>query len=341
MKSLAFDDVLILPKFSMIESRSLVNLNNTLHDLNLTLPIISSNMDTVTESSMAKTLAKSGAVGALHRFTSVENNVQMFQASECNPIVSIGVGEDEFKRAVALVEAGATKVLIDVAHGASIQTVKQYDRLRVTYPSLFIIVGNFATYESYGQFLSHSTSGFPPDALKIGIGGGSRCQTRIVTGAGLPTLASLLDFRAKTKVKLIADGGIKNSGDIAKALAAGADYVMLGSLLSGTYETPGEIITQREEGNGTLSSVKVYRGSASRESYEAQGKTADHRTPEGETTLVSYKGSVVDVLKTLEGGLRSALSYVGANGLQEFKEKAQLVEVSTSAHLESKPHSKG
>jgi len=341
MRSLAFDDVLILPKFSSIQSRADVSLVNTLHDLNLGVPIISSNMDTITEVNMAKALNKVGAAGALHRFTSIENNVEMFKASECNPIVSIGVGDKEFERAKALIEAGATKVLIDVAHGASIQTVQQYDRLRVAYPSLFIIVGNFATYESFTAFMSHSTSGFPPDALKLGLGGGGLCSTRVVTGCGLPTLATLLDFRAKTKIKLTADGGIKNSGDIAKALAAGADYVMLGSLLAGTYETPGELLSRQEEGSGSSESYKIYRGSASKESYEAQGKTATHRAPEGESTKVAYKGLVGNVIQNLEGGLRSALSYVGATNLTEFKEKAQLVEISTSAHLESKPHTKG
>lgn len=346
---LQFNDVLIEPKFSLIRSRAEVSLKQKFLGLELTTPIISSNMDTVTEEKMASTIGLYGGVGALHRFNDIERNVDMYetavsmmtntntqnQSETLNfPIVSVGVGLEEFKRAITLAEVGAKRFLIDVAHGASIQTVEMYDKLRNHLPdNSYIIVGNFATAESVKEFLKYAKSKRKPDAIKIGIGGGSACTTRVVTGCGSPTLASIIDC-AKLGISVIADGGHKNSGDIAKALAAGATVVMLGNLLSATEETPAQSFIE----NGKV--CKEYRGSASLRSYEAQKKTAKHRTPEGEHMVHELKGSVVQVLDELNAGLLSSLSYVGAFNLTDFRKNAKLVQVSTHGSNENKAHGK-
>ena len=368
---LSFDDTLILPRFSDIRSRSEVDISTNLCGMNLKLPVISSNMDTITGSGMAAAMALEGAIGALHRFNSIEENIQEFLKTQdiigcapdyytdyphvSKPIVSFGIGDQELKRAVALFENGASVFLLDVAHGAAIHVVEQYEKLREKVGgNAAIIVGNFATARDIESFVYRLKTKVKPDAYKIGIGGGSMCTTRIVTGCGLPTLGSIIDC-ATLGVPLIADGGIRTSGDIAKALAAGATAVMLGSMLSGTEETPGKIIAfevKNQYGSNYMNYHhdykqapiglwhKEYRGSASLESYKVQNKVAPHRAPEGERTLVKYKGPVKDILRNISGGLKSAFSYVGANNLIEFKENATLVRVTSNGAAESKAHGK-
>jgi IMP dehydrogenase len=366
---LSFDDVLILPKFSEIRSRKEVDISTRLAGMKLQVPVISSNMDTITEARMATEVALQGGVGALHRFMSIEENIEQFLKTEEDvengsnydfsqvkkPIVSFGVGEDEILRAKVLFDTGAKVFLLDVAHGASIHVVEQYEKLReYVGGNASIIVGNFATARDIESFVYRLKTKMKPDAYKIGIGGGSMCTTRVVTGCGLPTLGSIIDC-ATLGVPLIADGGMRTSGDIAKALAAGATAVMLGSMLSGTEETPGEIIafeTKNYNGSSYLNYYskheeapqalwhKKYRGSASLDSYKVQNKIANHRAPEGEATLVKYKGSVKNVMQTISGGLRSAFSYVGSKDYSEFKENATLVRVTTNGAAESKAHGK-
>lgn len=716
-KAISFDDVLIVPKFSEIKSRAEVDMSFLFLGDKYDLPVISSNMDTVTEYQMARAMDSNGAMACLHRFMSIEDNVIQFQESPYNVFVSVGVGAEELKRAITLYESGARKFVIDVAHGAAQHVVEQYDELRTNFPDAQIVVGNFATKESILAFNERVQSGSLPDAYKVGVGGGcfaagtrvlmsngtykdiekiqlgdrvinkngipvsvigvkfsgikkvvryksnthfnmtfvtpehlhwvgdysttkdinsyskrkvldkltkageskykwsridstkntnlllpknikyelpetfdiklsdffearrgmnglidtdisiqptydlgyivgtflgdgnsnitksnrngrkntsaitqwyfgkdemdvaeklsialrsvfnvnakikftkkgniihvlvrnnflsrffnqfgkktekhlpikylcsnmnylkgiydglldsdghyasdgrdsltntstslielfmllsklingyypsvqrrsprigglsncnienckpnfiartlktpdnqltkdyqivpnhkvdeidlflptydievdcethsfiannvivhnSMCTTRVVTGCGLPTLHSIIDCRKIPNITIIADGGIKNSGDIAKALAAGADAVMLGSMLSGTTEAPGDNIVMNHN------TYKTYRGSASLESYHVQGKSAQHRTPEGESTLVPVKGSVDQILQQIEGGLRSAFSYVGARNINEFRENVQLIEVTTSSAIESTAHGK-
>lgn len=342
--SLAFDDVLIRPKFSTVRSRADVDLTSDFLGLNLALPIISANMDTITEENMAVAMNLAGGIGCLHRFCSIPRNIEMFlntvtltQSSllyrdgmNVKPMVSIGLGEGEIERAMALKSTGATHFVIDIAHGASIGCVEQYDRLREELgDEVYIIVGNFADAAGIDGFLDASVSSSPPDCFKVGVGGGGVCTTRITTGCGMPTLASGLSV-GRNSVSYILDGGIRNSGDIAKALAVGAGAVMVGSLLAGTDQTPGEVID----------GFKKYRGSASKESYEVQGKTASHRAPEGESTLIPCKGNAIAVLEELGGGVRSAFAYVGAINLEEFQAEAELVQVSNNSVAENKPHSK-
>lgn len=342
---LSFDDVLIKPQFSTIKSRKDVDLSVNFCDMNLKLGVISSNMDTVTGTEMAKAMIQNGGVGALHRFMSIEDNIKQFKSSG-NAIVSIGLGDKELERAEALYKAGAKVFLIDVAHGASMEVVNQTKRLSyiVGWDSK-IIVGNFATGRTIKDFIYHVGSKHLVEAYKVGIGGGSACLTRVVTGCGIPTFGSVLDC-ASIGVNIIADGGMRNSGDIAKALAAGAKVVMLGGMLAGTDESPGDIIYGPSLSTGEYSTSdmvpkgKKYRGSASTESYEVQGKVAAHRSYEGDSFLVPYKGPVANVLQQIEGGLRSAMSYVNANTLDEFRENVEFIEVTHSGAAENSSHGK-
>jgi IMP dehydrogenase len=352
MEAIAFDDVLIEPRFSTLESRKRVDVGSKLSDtLKLQIPILSANMDTVTGPKMAQAMSEAGGIGCLHRFSDIEQNAKDYMASSKETFISIGVGEKEYERAIYLYEHGARNFVIDVAHGAALHVVKQYDALRSAFNNnAYIMVGNFATAKSINEFCERSRSREKPNSFKVGIGGGSMCTTRVVTGCGLPTLHSVLDCRT-TRRTIIADGGIKNSGDIVKALAAGASAVMLGSLLSGTEESPGEIVAF-EKSETILRTYanykeapehlwhKKYRGSASMDSYVSQDKVATHRTPEGEMTLTKYKGSVKPILDNLVAGLKSGMSYVGATNLAELQTNTRFYKISAFGGRESQPHGK-
>lgn len=354
--AIAFDDVLIEPKFSTIESRKDVDVSTKLSGtLKLSVPIVSANMDTITGPEMANAMSKAGGLGFLHRFNDIEQNAIDYMKSPKETFVSIGVGGKEYERAVYLFEHGAYNFVIDVAHGAALHVVKQYDALRYVFgENAHIMIGNFATASSINEFCERSKSRAKPDSFKVGIGGGSLCTTRVVTGCGLPTLHSVLDARS-TRRTIIADGGIKTSGDVVKALAAGASAVMIGSLLSGTDETPGDIIafeTKQQYGVSYLNHYsnykeapvslwhKEYRGSASAESYKVQNKEATHRTPEGERTLVKYKGKAEDVVNNLVAGLKSGMSYVNAKTIEELQANATLYRITASGSKESQAHGK-
>lgn len=358
MKELfTFDDVLIVPKFSSIRSRKDVDISVNVGAFPyMNLPIISANMDTVTGSNMAKAMQIADAQAVLHRFCTIEENVKMFLDSKVGgtggydvPFVSIGLGRSEIERAEALRDAGAHTFVIDVAHGAQMSVVEQAIELRSILGGHYaIIVGNFATGSSIQEFLFRSAT--TVDGFKVGIGPGSACTTRIKTGVGYPQLSAIMDVAntlKKTGLAVIADGGVRTSGDVAKAIGAGAHMVMLGGMLAGTDESPGEVINKAypvsEEPGATsvIKKVKKYRGSASKESYELQGKDASWRTAEGESFFVPYKGPVKAILQDIEGGLRSAMSYVGASNIREFHEKCEFVRISSSTVVENKPHGKG
>lgn len=334
---LSFDDVLIVPQYSTIASRKEVNTSS----FGLKVPIISSNMDTITGHAMATEMTRLGAGACLHRFSTIQENIDEFKKSPESTMISVGIGYNEAERALALFEAGAQTFVIDVAHGAAQHVVEQYNRLRrLIKDNAQIIVGNFATQKNIDDFNHAVAASKSPNAYKIGIGGGSLCTTRVVTGCGLPTFASIQDC-ARANAPIIADGGIRNSGDIVKALAAGASAIMVGGLLSGTLETPGQIIKKQDHAFPFEKWYKKYRGSASSESYEVQGKVADHRAPEGEATLVDYKGKVETVIQNLMGGLRSGMSYVGASTIEELQKNVQFVRITDSGKTESHAHAKG
>jgi IMP dehydrogenase len=310
MKFKTFDDVLIVPKFSAVKSRKDVDISTWVGGTKLSLPIYSANMDSITGTKMAVAMAHAGGLGVLHRFSTPEENLKDYlevcQFNGCPVAVSVGLGDEELRRAEVFMEYGAPVFFIDVAHGAQISVAEQFNKLRKLNPKCEVIVGNFASPGSIGDFISKLDS--VPTAVKIGIGPGSACTTRIKTGVGVPQLSAIQwcnKLYNGVDIPLIADGGMKTPGDIAKALAAGADAVMLGGMLAGTSETPGqEIYTD----SGIM---KRYRGSASTSSYKDQNKTSDWRTDEGVEFYVKSKGPVSNVLKDIEGGLRSAFTYVG------------------------------
>jgi IMP dehydrogenase len=303
-------------------------------------------MDTVTGPAMAKAMAERGGISCLHRFETIDQNIQTYKNSVYTysngyrqvPIVSIGIGDKELERAEALYDEGAEVFCLDVAHGATSGVVRQIRNIRELLGYDFkLIVGNFATKDSFDDFLYHvGPKGF--DALKIGVGGGSACLTRKVTGCGLPTLASILEF-ANCGYPIIADGGIRDKDDFCKALAAGASAVMLGKLLAGCDESPGE--TFYPEGPGPQGPKKSYRGSASAPSYDVQGKRASWRTPEGDSFSIPACGPVRQTLDALEAGLRSSMSYVGAKSIPEYYKNTVLQKITPAGAEESKAHGKG
>ena len=323
---LDFDSVLIEPQFSFVRSRKDVDVSTDFLGLKLSLPVIPSNMDTVASPALCRALADYGAIGILHRFWSIEENVKAFVESISSdngicPIVSIGIGDKELERARALYNVGASRFLLDVAHAANIAVVEMYNKLITAFPNCYFIVGDFGTGNEIKEFIRQAAmrrndlSYSAPYAVKVGIGIGSVCHTRNVTGVGNTALSCLLDCASVVEehdMKLILDGGVREIGDIAKALIAGADLVMSGSMFAGTNEASGRY-------NDMDMGLKEYRGSASLSSYEVQGKVATWRAPEGTSIWVEEKGPAVNVLNNISGGLRSACSYVGAFNLDELK----------------------
>lgn len=345
-----FDDVLLEPIFSNVKSRQDVDLSVNFLGLKLSLPVTNSNMDTVASPELSQTLAEYGTVSSIHRFCSIVDNIKLFKNSIHNnvkPIVSVGVGELELKRASALVEAGAEILFLDVAHAANIQVVAMYQRLNAIFPTCKIIVGNFGTGKEVQEFIGIADS--KPAAVCVGIGGGSMCLTRVVTGVGIPTLASIIDCNQvcdDNDIQMMVNGGLRNSGDIVKALAAGADLIMLGSMFAGTNEASGQRciehldVIQDQLVKTPCGRHKEYRGSASLKSYEVQGKVASWRSPEGDSTWVPLKGPAINVLNQINGGVRSACSYLNAFNINELRANAKFNYVTSNTVIENRAHGK-
>lgn len=338
-RGITFDDVLLVPGYNGIRSRQAVTTDVELpradRPITLRLPVVSANMDTVTGGDMAIAMAKLGGLGILHRFMTIEANVAEYKrASAAGPVgVSIGVSGDAMERAEALVSAGADILCVDVAHGHSKMVNQTVRALREKYgDNLCIIAGNVATYAG-ADYLAAAGA----DIIKVGIGPGSVCTTRIKTGFGVPQLTAILDCR-KVDRPIIADGGIRVPGDAVKALAAGAAYIMLGGMLAGTEETPGSRVAKvGPDGKETF--VKVFRGMASREAQEDfMGAMADWKTAEGVSTEVAARGPVASVIGDVMGGIRSGMTYCGAANLKELQRKAQFMEVSRASVDEGLPH---
>lgn len=340
--ALSYDDVLLMPAYSDIKSRSEVTIETDLgNGLVLDMPILASPMDTISESAMAIEVGKLGGAAVIHRYNSIEMQARLISLSRdisksshklrINVGAAVGVSGDYIKRAKACVDAGATFICVDVAHGHHAMMKEALSELRKTFGNSFhIMAGNVATLQGINDL-----SDWGADSVRCNIGGGSICSTRIQTGHGLPGLQTIFDCAETDRdVTIIADGGIRNSGDMVKALAAGADVVMCGSLLSGTDESPGKVF---EEADG--SRWKSYRGMASKEAQvNWRGKYSSF---EGVSTKVPYRGSVRGIIEDLERGIRSGLSYSGARSISELQSKAEFV-MQTSAGLgESRTHIMG
>jgi IMP dehydrogenase len=460
-EGLTFDDVLLIPKRSPIISRSQTNLKTRLsRNINLNTPVISANMDTVTESPMAIALAREGGIGIIHRFmtiqeqvdevlkvkrsesvsidssvgyakkimkdfgisglliekdkklagivtkrdllfeTNFENNISAVMSKdvvfaelgtsiekakyilhknriEKLPIIdkdkqiiglitskdilkmeefpnaskdkkgrllvgaAVGVKGDYLERTEALLDAGADVMVVDIAHGHSDNAINCVHLIKKAFKDCELIAGNIATGQGTEDLIRAGV-----DAVKVGVGSGSICITRVITGSGVPQLTAILDsvkIAKEYEIPVISDGGIRNSGDLTKALAAGASSVMVGSLLGGTDESPGKTLVK----NGKK--YKIYRGMASfyaslGRKYREEGQQITESedlndyVPEGVEAMVSYKGSVVEIIRQLVGGLRSGLSYCGAKNINEMQQNAEFVRITTAGYIESQPH---
>ena len=331
-KSLSYDDVLLSPHYSSIRSRSGVNIGSSLSDeIRFGLPVISSPMDTITEEDMAIAMFAAGGLGIIHRYNSPEE--QAWSVWKCKesgvpyPAAAIGVGGDYLDRAELLVLKGAGILCLDIAHGHHIMMKEAIETIREKYPYIHIMAGNVATKEAFEDLARWGAN-----SVKVGIGGGSICSTRIQTGHGVPTF--VLDCASSEfagDVKIVADGGIRTSGDIVKSLAAGADFAMLGSVLSGTEQTPGPTLR-----SPTGKRYKAYRGMASKEAqHDWRGR---HSSNEGISTTVPYRGDVEDILIDLDNGIRSGFSYSGARSLIEFHSRAEFLMQTPAGQSESGTH---
>jgi len=344
-RALTYDDVNIVPKYSELESRENVKLNTRFtKNTEITIPIVASPMDTVTELDMAREMMLWGGVGVIHRFMSIEEQAKMMKKlcymPESDHIVitnnlprcaAIGVTDDYLERSQELFKNGCNVLLIDVAHGHHKLVGEAIEKIKTRLEQIEVVAGSVATAEAC-EYLCEKGA----DAIRVGIGNGSLCETRIRTGVGIPQVSALLACVSVSDdfgVPIIADGGVRNIGDVCKGLASGADSIMLGSLLSGTKETPGTIEKIGKWPNEQLH--KKYRGSASLDSKKSRGH---NKNVEGNHKVIPYKGKVRRIINDIQDGIRSSFSYVGANTMDEFHSKVELVEVTSAGNLEGKPH---
>ena len=347
MLGLTYDDVLLLPDASeFIPSEVKVKTRLT-RNIEIDIPIVSSAMDTVTESAMAIAMAKAGGIGIIHRNLSIEDQVKHVVAAKSHGLVgaAVGVGEDGFKRATSLIESGVSVVVVDTAHGHHKGVLEAIAKIRKNFKNIEIVGGNVAT-RAGAQALINAGA----DGVKVGVGPGSICTTRVVAGVGVPQITAIMEAHkatVKAGIPLIADGGLQYSGDIPKAIVAGADSVMLGSLLAGCDESPGEII----EINGKK--FKGYRGMGSLGAMQSRGEqksyskdrymqddvlSEDKLVPEGIEGKVIYRGPVSEVIHQLVGGLRSGMGYAGAATISELQKNGHLVQITSAGLQESHPH---
>jgi len=332
-KGLSYDDVLLIPKYSNIESRTEINLEVDMgKTLQMELPIFSSPMDTISEAAMAVAIDSAGGSAIVHRYNTIEEQTLIISQAanklRHNIGAAVGIKGDYLERATAAFNAGATFVCVDVAHGHHVLMKTALHRLRkMLGEDYHIMAGNVATLDGINDLADWGA-----DSVRCNIGGGSICSTRIQTGHGVPGLQTIIDCAQTDRdVKIIADGGIKNSGDIVKALAAGADAVMCGSLFAGTKETPGEIVNDSRGHKW-----KTYRGMASKEAQvDWRGQYSSF---EGVSTRVPYRGSVLDILDNLERGIRSGCSYSGARSIKELQARADLMIQTNAGQSESSTH---
>ena len=336
--ALCFDDILLVPQESSVNSRHDVGLTMIIgedHKIVLKFPVIAAPMDTVCDIEMCLAIANFGGLGILHRYMSPNDQIiraKTLANSELLFGVSIASNNGFMQHAKNLYNVGARIFLVDTANGHGDYAVSAVAELRDNFNDIHIMAGNVATAQGFAKL---SAAG--ADSVRVGIGGGSACTTRLVSGHGVPTLASIIDveeWRETTSIyrtSIIADGGIRNSGDMVKAFAAGADAVMVGSMLAGTDESPGKIIS---DALGKPS--KEFRGMASAAAQiDATGKVS---VPEGVSTTIPYKGSVKTIFDQIRGGLGSGCSYSGVQNLSKLSYIAEYVEVTQASLNESRPH---
>ena len=353
---LTYDDLLLIPQKSEVVPAEVSTKAYLTPKIRLNVPIVSAAMDTVTEHAMAIALARAGGIGMIHKNMSIERQAEEvalvkqagaegFQnaAKDGNGRLlcgaAVGVGANTMERVAALLRSGVDVITVDSAHGHSANILKVVAQIRVQYPDLPLIAGNIVTKEAAEDLIKAGAN-----AVKVGIGPGSICTTRVVSGVGMPQASAVDEVASYCKGKgvcVIADGGLKYSGDIVKALALGADTVMLGSLLAGCLESPGEVKEVNGKkfktyvGMGSLAAMK--RGSADR--YFQKTTTAVEKlVPEGIEARVAYSGTVEENIYQLVGGLRSGMGYCGAKDLMALRENAHFVRITNAGLRESHPH---
>ena len=307
----------------------------------LDVPIVAANMDTVCEWEMAIALGKLGGIGMIHRFLTVAQQAAQIAKVKGEGLqvgAAIGTDNDSIERASAMVDAGVDVLVLDIAHGHSDHAIGTVMALKRQFPHVDLIAGNVATRLGAEDLVRAGA-----DAVKVGVGPGGVCTTRLVAGVGVPQLTAVSDCSG-LDVPVIADGGIRTSGDIAKALAAGASSVMIGSMFAGTKESPGEIeqhpqgLVKRVRG---MASFEALERRALREGTEVDAEYFEQRAPEGVEGIVAYKGSVGPLVNKLIAGVRSSMSYVNATSISEFQENALFIRITNAGLLESHPHATG
>ncbi|AYN49733.1 IMP dehydrogenase [Lactobacillus johnsonii] len=358
-KGLTFDDVLLIPAESHVLPNEVKLDTKLAPNLQLHIPLISAGMDTVTEGNMAIAMAENGGLGVIHKNLSIEVQVEEVKKAKGKTVdpnlphpavddqgrllaaAAVGVTSDTFERAESLLEAGADAIVIDTAHGHSAGVLRKIKEIREHFPNATLIAGNVATGEGTAALFDAGV-----DVVKVGIGPGSICTTRIVAGVGVPQITAIYDAASvaqKYGKKIIADGGIKYSGDVVKALAAGGNAVMLGSMFSGTTEAPGTIFTNEGKqfksyrGMGSVGAMSQQHGSSDRY-FQGGVNEANKLVPEGVEALVPYKGDVSNIIYQIDGGLRAGMGYVGAGTIKELIENSQFVQITNAGLRESHPH---
>lgn len=358
-KGLTFDDVLLIPAESHVLPNEVKLDTKLASNLQLHIPLISAGMDTVTEGNMAIAMAENGGLGVIHKNLSIEAQVDEVKKAKGKTVdpnlphpavdnqgrllaaAAVGVTSDTFERAESLLEAGADAIVIDTAHGHSAGVLRKIKEIREHFPNATLIAGNVATGEGTAALFDAGV-----DVVKVGIGPGSICTTRIVAGVGVPQITAIYDAASvaqKYGKKIIADGGIKYSGDVVKALAAGGNAVMLGSMFSGTTEAPGTIFTNEGKqfksyrGMGSVGAMSQQHGSSDRY-FQGGVNEANKLVPEGVEALVPYKGDVSNIIYQIDGGLRAGMGYVGASTIEELIENSQFVQITNAGLRESHPH---
>ncbi len=344
MEGLSFDDVLLIPAYSEVLPKE-VNLKTRFsRNVNLDIPVVSAAMDTVTETSMAIAMAREGGIGVIHKNMSIEQqasevmtvkSVARSEGRDYKVAAGVGITPDALLRASALKEAGVDAIVLDSAHAHSKNVVETLKRIKKELPGLDVVVGNVATADGAKYLVDNGA-----DAVKVGIGPGSICTTRVIAGVGVPQLSAIYNVKEAIRdsgVPVIADGGIRYSGDAVKALAAGGDCVMCGLMFSGTEEAPGEVFSE----NGVM--FKTYRGMGSKDAMQAGSSDRYFQSgskklvPEGIVGKVPYKGSVIDILYQLLGGIKAGMGYCGAPDLATLG-KASFVRISENSLRENHPH---
>ena len=342
-EALTFDDVLLLPKYSnVLPSKTDIIINLT-KNISLKVPFLTSAMDTVTESNMAIAVANEGGMGVIHRNLNIKKQsieVQKVKKKKLIVGAAIGTNQEDLDRARSLISNGVDLVVIDTAHGHSEKVLKILSKIKKITKKIPICVGNIATGEAAKKLYNSGA-----DIIKVGIGPGSICTTRMVAGIGVPQISAIMEIKKalyKKNIKIISDGGIKFSGDIAKALAAGADAIMMGSIFAGTYESPGKKFKyngkfyKQYRGMGSIGAMSA--GSANRY-FQKNFKDKSKFVPEGVEGRVEYKGKVSKIIYQLQGGLRASMGYIGAKNLREINKKAKFVKITKAGFYESMVHS--